>query len=168
MPVIQASEKYLMDVMFLLRKCVEDMNRRDMFHWNNSYPSSRIILDDIRNGTLYIYMENGVCRGMIVINESPADEYADIGWKTDPENVLIVHRLAVNPVFQGKGIGRKLMEFAVQYAVESGYSSIRLDVIGSNQEANKLYRGMGFRKAGSFRFPFQETPFNCFELGLKG
>lgn len=168
MPVIRASERYFMDVMFLLRRCVEDMNQANMFHWNSAYPSARTIMDDIEAGTLFIYIEHGVCKGMIVLNESPSDEYRDVEWELKSGKILIVHRLAVNPVFQGRGIGRKLMEFAVHYARKSGYSAIRLDVIENNLMANDLYRGMGFRKAGTFHFPFQKAPFICYELSLKG
>ena len=159
MPIIQASELHYMDVMFLLRRCVEDMNQQDMFNWNHSYPSPLMILDDIRSGNLYLSIETGICQGMIVLNESISDEYRDIEWNTKNERILIVHRLAVNPLFQGKGIGRKLMEFAAQHARDSGYSAIWLDVIESNQAANNLYRGMGFTKTGEFHFQFQKSPF---------
>ncbi len=164
--IIQAGENYFMDVMFLLRKCVEDMNRHGMFNWNNSYPSSDIILEDLRSGKLYISIEKGICKGMVILNESISDEYKDIEWETRDQKVLVIHRLAVNPLFQGKGIGKNLMEFAVQHARNSGYSAIWLDVIETNQAANDLYKGMGFRKAGKFQFPFQESPFLCYELSL--
>jgi ribosomal protein S18 acetylase RimI-like enzyme len=166
MPVIQASEKYFMDVIFLLRRCIEDMNRRGMFHWNLSYPSPAIIEQDIKDRNLFIYLTNGVCQGMVVLNESVSEEYKNINWKTTKKNVLVVHRLAVNPIFQGQGIGRKLMEFAIQYAKERGHPAIWLDVIESNRSANDLYVKLNFAKTGSFHFPFQETPFICYELEL--
>jgi ribosomal protein S18 acetylase RimI-like enzyme len=166
MPVIQAREKHFMDIMFLIRACVADMNSRKMFNWNNSYPSSEMILDDIRIGSLYIFMENGICQGIIVLNDSRSEEYRGMDWKTEDGRVLIVHRLAVNPLFQGKGTGRKLMEFAVEHARNSDYSAIWLDVIESNLQANDLYAGMGFRQTGSFHFPYQRDPFICYELLL--
>jgi len=166
MSIIQASESHFIDVMFLLRKCVEDMNQREMFNWNNSYPSPAMMLADIRMGNLYLLLETGICKGLIVLNESISDEYRDIEWNTKNERVLIVHRLAVNPLFQGKGIGRKLMEFAAQHARDKGYSALWLDVIETNQAANVLYRGMGFTRTGEFQFKFQESPFICYELRL--
>jgi len=166
MPVIQASEKYFLDVVFLLRSSVRDMNRKNMFHWNTSYPSVDTIREDISTGTLYICKEKGICQGMIVINNSQSEEYQDIKWKTRSENVLIVHRLAVNPIFHGKGIGKKLTEFTIQYGQEKGFSAVRLDVINSNREANHMYLEMGFNKTGSFQFPFQKTQFICYELPI--
>ena len=79
-----------------------------------------------------------------------------------------MHRLAVNPLFQGKGIGKILVEFAVRHAAGASYSALWLDVIESNHIANRLYKGMGFRKTGSFHFPFQESAFNCYELMIGG
>lgn len=166
MPIVLATEKDLMDVMFLLRKCVADMNHKQMFHWNRAYPSVNDILDDIRSESLYIHTENSICQGMVVLNESPPEEYGRIGWENRTGRVLIVHRLAVHPVFQGKGIGKKLIGFAVSRAGDLGYSAIRLDVIESNRPANELYLGMGFHRAGTFHFPFQKSPFVCYELSL--
>jgi ribosomal protein S18 acetylase RimI-like enzyme len=166
MPVIRATEKHFMDVMFLLRRCVEDMNSKGMFHWNRSYPSPGTIFEDIRNGTLHIFSETGICKGMIVFDESVGERYRRMDWKTRQGKVLVVHRLAVSPVFQATGIGRQLVEFALHHARNNGYSAVWLDVIDSNRQANEQYLEMGFRKTGSFHFPFQESPFNCYEISL--
>jgi len=166
MPVLLASDKDYMDVMFLLSRCTADMNQRSMFHWNRSYPGADIIYSDIHNNSLYIYHVQGVCQGMIVLNEDQSEEYSGIEWKDQGGKVLVVHRLAVHPVFQQKGIGKALMEFAVEHARKEGYSSIRLDVISDNPSAGNLYSNLGFRETGSFHFPFQKNPFICYEKEL--
>lgn len=164
MPVVRAGEKDLMDVLYLLRRCTGHMNRQGMFHWNSSYPSREIVLEDILRGELYLYQDSGICKGIMVLNENQSEEYKQIEWTAGGKKVLVVHRLAVNPVFQGKGIGRRLMEFALHFMKTEGYDSIRLDVIESNRGANRMYREMGFSETGSFYFPFQKSPFICYEL----
>ena len=166
MPIILASDRDFLDVMFLLSICTADMNRKSMFHWNRVYPDAETILSDIQTRTLYISQVHGVSHGMIVLNQDQADEYGSIEWEYRSGKTMVIHRLAVNPLFQHIGIGGLLMEFAIEHARSEGYDSIRLDVIQSHTPAAMLYNKMGFKEAGSFHFPFQKTPFICYELGL--
>lgn len=62
--------------------------------------------------------------------------YSDIGL-----NIL---GLAVNPDFQGRGIGRKLMNKLEQYAVENRISFIRLNSAMKREEAHKFYEHIGY------------------------
>ena len=52
--------------------------------------------------------------------------------------------LAVNPDFQGRGIGKKLMERLEQYAVENSISFIRLNSALKREEAHKFYEHIGY------------------------
>ena len=62
--------------------------------------------------------------------------YSDLGL-----NIL---GLAVNPDFQGRGIGRKLMNKLEQYAVENRISFIRLNSAMKREEAHKFYEHIGY------------------------
>lgn len=57
---------------------------------------------------------------------------------------LYLYHIAVCSQQQGKGIARKLINFAEQTAREQSYSTISLDVAKHNQRALNLYLGMGF------------------------
>lgn len=52
--------------------------------------------------------------------------------------------LAVNLDFQGKGIGKKLMNKLEQYAVENSISFIRLNSALKREEAHKFYEHIGY------------------------
>ena len=62
--------------------------------------------------------------------------YSDLGL-----NIL---GLAVNPAFQGRGIGRKLMNKLEQYAVENRICFIRLNSAMKREEAHKFYEHIGY------------------------
>lgn len=62
--------------------------------------------------------------------------YSDLGL-----NIL---GLAVNSDFQGRGIGRKLMNKLEQYAVENRISFIRLNSAMKREEAHKFYEHIGY------------------------
>ena len=52
--------------------------------------------------------------------------------------------LAVNPDFQGRGIGRKLMNKLEDYAVDNNISFIRLNSAMKREEAHKFYEHIGY------------------------
>lgn len=57
-----------------------------------------------------------------------------------------VERIAVLPQYRGKGVGRKLMDAMVRYAVSEGVSALNLEVRESNETAIRLYRSYGFEQ----------------------
>lgn len=52
--------------------------------------------------------------------------------------------LAVNPNFQGRGIGRKLMNKLENYALDNNISFIRLNSAMKREEAHKFYEHIGY------------------------
>ncbi len=62
--------------------------------------------------------------------------YSDLGL-----NIL---GLAVNPDFQGRGIGKKLMNKLEQYSVDNKISFIRLNSAMKREEAHKFYEHIGY------------------------
>ena len=55
-----------------------------------------------------------------------------------------LHVLGVSPDYQGKGIARQLIHEALCLCKENGKKVLRLDVIGTNTVAKKLYPSQGF------------------------
>jgi len=65
------------------------------------------------------------------------------------KNSLYVDQLAVDPDFQGHGIGRKLMKQAEDIALKQGFNAVALHVRKDNDKAISLYESMGYKKIGS-------------------
>lgn len=62
---------------------------------------------------------------------------------------LYVAQIAVDPDFQGHGIGRKLMQKAEQLALKKGFNAVALHVRKDNDKAIGLYKSLGYKKVGS-------------------
>ena len=62
------------------------------------------------------------------------------------QEILELHKIAVSPLFQRKGIGRKLFQKMLDTAREREVSEIFLEVRASNEAAVKLYEGFGFKQ----------------------
>jgi len=59
-------------------------------------------------------------------------------------------QLAVDPQFQGRGLGTALLEAACGSAARSGCRRMSLLVCGRNSGARRLYEDAGFNAVGSF------------------
>jgi ribosomal protein S18 acetylase RimI-like enzyme len=96
------------------------------------------------------------------------DFYRKIKWKVKSENSLYVHRLAINPKFQGRGFAKFMMNYIEHIAEKSKAFSIRLDTFSLNEKNNNLYYKLGYSKLGQIYFRDQsDMPFNCYEKLLK-
>ena len=152
--------------MELIARCIKVMRDSGSDQWDESYPNREVIAQDLERGTLYVCEEDGAVAGIIVLDENQAEEYGTIHWKQNQGPNLIMHRLAVHPEVQGKGLARRLIAFAEDYAAHSGYASIRLDSYTKNASALKLYNRLGYDRRGEVNFPGKMASFPVFEKVL--
>jgi ribosomal protein S18 acetylase RimI-like enzyme len=71
------------------------------------------------------------------------------------DHVWHVTGLAVDPSAQGGGVGRTLMEAAVEEARSRGARRLTLRVFGPNERARRLYERLGFEVEGVLRSEFR-------------
>jgi len=75
--------------------------------------------------------------------------------------------LAVRPDQQGTGLGRKLMDFAEQWARANKYDAIRLDTYSQNPRNQRFYTKRGYTDLGPVFLKYKkEYPYYCYELLL--
>lgn len=154
-------------ILTITKACAERMNFDGLFQWNETYPNSEAFERDIKRGELYVYISEKNILGCIVISTIMDKEYETIKWLTETTNHYYIHRLAVHPKYQGKGIARSLMDFAEKLGIENGKVSIRLDTFSQNLRNQKFYDARGYKRLESIYFPNQsEFPFYCYELPL--
>ena len=140
------------------------MINQQIFQWNEHYQNRNAFENDVRRGELYLFEKNEIIMGSIVMTTIKDEEYVPIKWLTKDKNIYI-HRLAVHPKFQGKGIAQKMMTFAENYAKTNGYFSVRLDTFSQNKRNQKFYETRGYKRLGNIYFPKQSKhPFYCYEL----
>jgi ribosomal protein S18 acetylase RimI-like enzyme len=59
-----------------------------------------------------------------------------------------IEKVAVDPRYQGHGLGRQLMNQLISAAVSAGIEMLTLDFRGDNEHAAKLYKSLGFTEYG--------------------
>lgn len=115
------------------------------------YPTRATAARAHETGTLFVLEEQHELLASMILNSEQAEEYKSIKWlyPAADEKVLVLHTLCVPPRFSGRGLGRKMVEYAQKYARECGFSVLRLDTFSGNAPARALYTKLGFRLAGS-------------------
>ncbi|MNO34931.1 putative acetyltransferase [compost metagenome] len=154
------------EIMKLIAKCVQVMQAGGSDQWDEHYPNREIISLDIERGSLWVCEENNAVAGILVLDEHQSEQYEEIEWTETQGPHLIMHRLAVHPEVQGKGIARRLSTYAEEYARQNGYSSIRLDTYAKNTRALALYPKLGYDRRGEVSFPGRTAKFPVFEKVL--
>jgi GNAT superfamily N-acetyltransferase len=163
-PIMAAGIPDLPSLMLLIGACIGHMRQQGIEQWDELYPDRATLERDIAAGTLFIASEQGAIQGMIVLNELQPKEYETVPWRDHDGRPLVVHRLAVAPAWQGRGVASQLMQFAETYGRRNGYGAIRLDAFVHNPSALRLYARLGYRNAGTVQF--RKGPFHCFEKSL--
>ena len=154
---------HLEEVFNIFQNCKKTMENEDIFQWTENYPRVEHLSEDISQRHLYGLYKQKQCLGVISLNTIQDPQYKLISWEDINGNPLIIHRFAVEPSFQHLGLGRKLMDFAEEYAVKGIYTSIRFDAYSGNQRTLNFYEKRGYLKKGEVYFPGRNLPFYCFE-----
>lgn len=160
--IIRADPGHVSSVMEVIHACIHTMRQTGIFQWDEIYPNREQIEEDVRARSLYVALEKGNCCGAVCLNEKQEKAYRQVEW-CGSKPVLVVHRLCVDPAFQGLGIAGQLMDYAEDLALQRRYASIRLDAYAGNPKAVALYEGRGYRRVGEVSFPRRDLPFYCFE-----
>jgi GNAT superfamily N-acetyltransferase len=166
MEIIQAKPTDLIEILYLLRVCILDMNAKGLKHWNSAYPGTEMIQSDLAAGAIYLIKDKGVCKGMVALNDKEPEDYREIPFQSGRKKPLYLQNMAVHPNWQGAGIARQLVEFAEEFAQEKGFDCIRLDIFQPSESVRQLYEKRLFRDVSSFHTTYQKIPFVCYEKQL--
>lgn len=161
-----AEERHLEEICSLMKSCAVDMTARGIQQWDESYPNIELVLKDIQNQNLYIFTDAEAVVGCIVMDEQQSPQYAQVKWQLNEEPILIIHRMAVSPEMQGKGMGKKLVSFAEEFGRMNGYRAIRLDAFKGNKNLQNFYVRLGYEAVGEIPLEYTAGPFVCFEKAI--
>ncbi len=160
-----ADEQDLPGLMKLLSDCIRKMRSIGLDQWDEIYPNEQMMRADVLGQHLYVFVASDQIVASWVLNTQQEPEYAAVAWQSPLSIVAVVHRLMVNPDYEGNGFASAAMRSAEVEAVRRGYTAIRLDAFSLNQRALCLYRRLGYVDVGAVKF--RKGLFRCFEKNLQ-
>lgn len=119
------------------------------------YPSFEDINNHIVNNRLYMGCINDilVCAGVLQLHDDPI--YDGINFKIK-NNVGVIHLLAVNKDYRGKGISKEFIRYLLSEA-KPYVKAIHLDVLDGNDRACKLYETCEFKYVDTKEVFYEDT-----------
>lgn len=135
--------------------------------WNlDTHPSRAYFAQAIELGHVYVAEDEGEILGAVVLDQSARPEYAEVVWQCDaaPDEVMLMHVLAVSPFARGRGVARFILEQMKRLCRANGWKAIRLDAMLCNAPARALYRRAGFTAVVQTSFSIPDVGDEAFEV----
>ncbi len=150
----------------LVGRAVTHMNQLGNPQWGADYPTREYYAGDIDRGELYAAVADGQLAGVACINTDESPEYDPLPWTTC-RPAMVIHRMAIDPAFQRRGVGSALFTFAEGEARRRGISAMRIDTYSLNDRMQALIGKMGFTKVGEIHLHGRPLTYPCFEKDLQ-
>ncbi len=153
------------DIMKIITLVVREMRFYHNPQWDEFYPQEKDFLADIREGDLYISERDGRLVGFVCVNKIEPVEYVGLDWSSS-RDVLVIHRMAVDPAYRRKGVASELMNFAEELALKNNIAYLKTDTNSINENMKALFLKCGYNYIGEISFLGKETPFYCYDKRL--
>lgn len=115
------------------------------------FPSIDYALDAARAENLFSCVDGEKIFAAFVLSENPEGDYSKGAWTKNlaAGEFLVLHAFAVAPKFWRQGLGKKIIEYCINFTAEKNYRALRLDIVPENFPAQKLYEACGFKFVGA-------------------
>ncbi|UWX61971.1 GNAT family N-acetyltransferase [Chryseobacterium oranimense] len=133
----------------IIRQSIERRKQDGSTQWQNGYPNLGTVESDIAKGFGYVLTVDGeiAVYAALILNDEPAYSTIEGAWLSDGEFV-VVHRVAVDEKFAGKGMVKKLFDHIEDFTKSHGIQSIKVDTNYDNLAMLKILESKGYSYCG--------------------
>lgn len=151
-------------IMEIIRQAQEYLRMKGIDQWQNNYPDTCVIRNDIEGGNGYVLDDGRIITGTVSVFFGGEETYNYIEGKWLSDNdYAAVHRIAVRKEYKGKGLASVMLENIEHMCLDKGIHSIKIDTHEKNIPMRKLlqkngftYCGVIYLKDGSRRMAFEK------------
>ena len=135
----------IMQVIEEAKKCLAEAGSSQ---WQNGYPNTDTIIEDIISGQAYVALEEGELLAYAAVTKSPEKAYEAIydgNWQGKETEYLVFHRIAVASDVQGQGVAQTFLEGLIE---GFDYLDFRSDTHAKNIAMQHIFDKLGFKQVG--------------------
>ena len=142
MQILNSTLSDLDRIFDLYRSAVGYQKERSTSHWPEF--DRDMVVEEIGEARQWKLLEDDGIRCVW------ATAYSDpLIWKErDGDPSVYIHRIAVDPASRGRGLVRRIIDWAKPHAAAMGKSFVRMDTVGENHKLIEHYAGCGFEFLG--------------------
>ncbi|KQT23232.1 GCN5 family acetyltransferase [Chryseobacterium sp. Leaf405] len=133
----------------ILQQAIERRKQDGSTQWQQGYPNLGTVESDIEKGFGYVMTVDDeiAVYTALILNDEPAYSTIEGAWLSDGEFV-VVHRVAIDEKFAGKGLAKKLFDHIEDFTREKEIQSIKVDTNYDNIAMLKILESKGYSYCG--------------------
>ena len=132
----------------LLEEAAEWLTGRGIRQWlPGVYPADRVARGVARGEVFVVRGADGALEATLQLQDADPEI-----WGADDGRALYLHRLTVARACAGRGLGARLLAWALAEADARGRALLRLDCVASNDFLRRYYAAAGFSERGDVAF----------------
>ena len=119
--------------------------------WSEEYPSREIVNGDVQSGKTIVMRDpsGGIAAAIALLPGEEEPEFDLVApWYPDIKKWAVPSRLGVSVDQQGKGLAKRMLQAAMDYAREDGCDAMRFLVAKRNPIPQRAYAPLGFDVCG--------------------
>ena len=130
------------EIVEILSEAARWLLGRGIRQWPDPFPPGRVA-EVTQRGDFYLARVDGEAVGTLALLWSdPAF------WGEQPADARYVHALAVRRAHAGRGLGKRLLDWAGEQTAAAGREYLRLDCRSDNPALRAYYERQGFERRG--------------------
>lgn len=133
----------------ILQQAIERRRKDGSTQWQQGYPNLGTVESDIEKGFGYVMTVDGeiAVYTALILNDEPAYSNIEGAWLSNGDFV-VVHRVAVDEKFAGKGMVKKLFDHIEEFTHSKGIQSVKVDTNFDNHAMLKILENKGYTYCG--------------------
>lgn len=143
------------------------LNKKGSSQWNDLLSGKDVHNTEraIQNNEVYLAELEGELVGMFVLWENQSEWDRTLWGEEDTDTIYYLHRVTLTQSAHGKRLGMRLVEAALEVAVNNHKHKVRLDCIADNRYLNEFYKSAGFqlKMADKSANEFNGNRYNLYE-----
>lgn len=158
MKIKRAIRKDLDKIFYIIQSANRKLLRNGKEHWKGFYTKEKISKIILMEKVFLVY-ENKKPIGTFTLSENEPELYKEkfvTFSRKSKQKTIYLSALAVLPIEQQKGYGKRIMNLIEIKSKREKFSSIVFDVVSDYPELNKFYKKLNYKIIGKIKGKLRE------------
>lgn len=138
------------NVMVVIKQAQDYFKEQGINQWQNNYPNSDTINNDIVNGHSYVLLKDDNIVATVAVSFDGESTYNNIyegKWITN-DKYAVIHRIAVDNTYKGLGLSSEIIKKIEELCLSKDVHSIKVDTHKENLPMQKVFKKNNFEYCG--------------------